>query len=215
MKYDTFYPEQPVVVTTDEGRTYTFNDPKLGVVTYPSVTTVINVGRKAFFEEWNKKNPGALKRAGDRGTALHEMIEAWLKDEPPKDVDEVVSDMFRQMFPHLQKIGEIYGLETPLYSNILKIAGRVDCIGMYDGLLSIIDFKSSTRAKREEYVESYFLQATAYAIMFQELTGTPIDRIVVLIASEDGICQPFVRRPIEYVPKLFSKIKEYREANSQ
>tara|TARA_R100000008_G_C3513373_1_gene130038 strand:- start:458 stop:745 length:288 start_codon:yes stop_codon:yes gene_type:complete len=89
------------------------------------------------------------------------------------------------------------------------LAGRVDCIAEYNGKLSIIDFKGSTSAKSRNQCFSYFLQATAYAIAFEERTGTPIDNFAILMTSEDGITQVFEGHPKDYAKSLLGAIEKY------
>lgn len=107
------------------------------------------------------------------------------------------------MRPYIdRRIDNVVAQETPLWSDLLELAGRVDLISDYDGKLSIVDFKGSTKAKKPEDIENYFLQATAYAIMWQERTGTPVKQIVILISTEEGIVQEFIEDPKDWVPKL-------------
>jgi genome maintenance exonuclease 1 len=94
------------------------------------------------------------------------------------------------------------------------MAGRVDCVAEYNGKLSIIDFKSSKSAKKAEWIEGYFAQATAYAIMWQEMTGEPIDQVVILVSSMDGTHQEFVRKSIDYVPRLKEMIDGYYSSSN-
>ena len=96
---------------------------------------------------------------------------------------------------------------------MVSLAGRVDCVAEFDGKLSIIDFKGSTKPKREEWIENYFHQATAYALMFEEKTGITIENIVIMIANEDGTNQIFVKKPISYVEGLFESIKTFYKDN--
>jgi genome maintenance exonuclease 1 len=100
-----------------------------------------------------------------------------------------------------------------LWSKTLGLAGRTDCIADYDGKLSIIDFKASTKQKREEDIDNYFAQATAYALMFQERTGIIIENFAIIIACEDGILQVFQGKPLHYVKHLSNLIKLYKEQN--
>ena len=121
-------------------------------------------------------------------------------------------DLFNMLKPVLdENIDNIVAQEVSLFSKALRLAGRVDCVADYNGVRSIIDFKGSTREKREEDIENYFLQATAYAIMWQELTGQSIKQIVILIASETGIAQVFTKNPLDYVQKLKEVIEAYEE----
>jgi len=107
------------------------------------------------------------------------------------------------------KVNNVYAIEQPLYSNHLKVAGRVDCIAEYDGKISIIDYKTSTKEKREDWIENYFLQCTAYAIMFEEITGKKVEKIVVMIACETGFAQVFIKNPDDYKEKLEEYVKKY------
>ena len=121
--------------------------------------------------------------------------------------------LFEQFKSFVEKIDNIRAQEVPLYSDALKMAGRVDCVADYDGTLSIIDFKTSKAEKKEEWIESYFAQATAYAIMWKEMTGETIEQVVILVTSMDGSSQEFIRKPIDYVPVLKNMIDGYWKDN--
>jgi len=180
---------------------------------YPSVTTVTGYEKKEFFAEWRKNNPKESKRCLRRGNNLHDSIEKYLKNDPDylnPFAPPMEHILFDQMKPELHKIDNIVAQEVPLYSSLLGLAGRVDCIAEYNGKTAIIDFKGSTREKRESDIDNYFMQVTAYAIMFQELTGISVDDVVVLISSEDGTVQSFVDNPIRYTKKLYNCIKSYK-----
>lgn len=191
----------------NDGRFYTTPDGKI----FPSVTTVTGWEKRQFFAEWRKKNADESKRILKRGNALHETIEHYLNNRENflEDVSADVEMLFNQMKPMLHKIENIHAQEVPLYSETLMLAGRVDCVADYNGVMSIIDFKSSKREKRESDIESYFAQATAYSIMWQELTGTPINQIVILVSASDGTTQEFVAKPVQYVPALKRMIDLY------
>ena len=92
------------------------------------------------------------------------------------------------------------------------MAGRVDCIAEYDGKLSIIDFKTSTKERNDEWNENYYIQASAYAEMFEEQTGTPIEQIVILVVTEDGAVQEFVKEKYDYIPLLVETIDNFTKA---
>jgi len=183
---------------------------------YPSVTTVTGYEKRKFFAEWRRKNPEESKRVLKRGNELHSLIEDYLSN---KDIEIMsnspnVASLFMQMRDTLDKIDNIHALEVPLWSRTMALAGRVDCIAEYDGKLSVIDFKGSTRQKREEDIENYFLQGSAYAIMWREMTGVNIDQFVIMVSSENGIpCEVFTGKPYNYVPKLYKTIKNYHGAN--
>ena len=178
---------------------------------FPSVTSVVGWDKQNFFAEWRRKNPEESRRVLSRGTKLHSIIESYLNNEEI-DFDNMIPNfkvLFNQLKPELDKIQNIVALETPLWSKTLGLAGRTDCIAEYDGKLSIIDFKASSKEKRKQDVESYFTQATAYALMFQERTGIIVENFAILISCEDGLTQVFQNKPIKYVKKLKNVIVSY------
>ncbi len=124
--------------------------------------------------------------------------------------------MFNSTVQILNRINNIYLQEAALYSDILKIAGRVDCIAEYDGSLSIIDFKTSAKIKKEEYLYDYYVQECAYACMLQELYGITVKQLVTIVACEDGDCQVSIQNPKkEYFLRLQEYITEYKEKNDR
>ena len=200
--------------TTEQGRRYFVEGNA-----YPSVTTVIGEMKKKSILEWRRKvgedEANAIsKRATTRGNKCHKLAEDYLSNKPlDKYRDDVLSlGLFHQIRPYIDKINNIHALEESLYSHTLKLAGRVDCIAEYDNELAIIDFKTSTKYKREEWIQDYFSQETAYAIMFQELTGLKVKQLVTIIAVETGTPQVFVKKDIlTYVPKLKEYIDYYKD----
>ena len=200
--------------TTEKGRRYFVEGNA-----YPSVTTVIGEMKKKSIIEWRRKvgeeEANAIsKRATTRGNKCHKLAEDYLSNKPlDRYRDDVLSlGLFHQIRPYIDKINNIHALEESLYSHTLKLAGRVDCIAEYDNELAIIDFKTSTKYKREEWIQDYFSQETAYAIMFQELTGLKVKQLVTIIAVETGTPQVFVKKDIlTYVPKLKEYIDYYKD----
>ena len=176
----------------------------------PSVTTVTGWEKSKFFAKWRRENPQESRRVLSRGNAFHSLIEEYLNNklDLSKWTPETI-ELFHQLKPELDKIDNIHALEVPLWSEAMMLAGRVDCVAEYNGKLSIIDFKGSTRAKRESDVQNYFLQATAYAIAWQERTGQAIENFAILMSCEDGITQVFEGRPIRYTKKLLETIEKY------
>lgn len=196
-------------VTTEQGRYYVSSDGQK----YHSVTTVTGHKKKAFFSEWRRKNPKESQRVTVRGSNLHTLIEDYINN---KELQASGSEslLFRQMLPLLNKIDNIHAQEVPLYSKLMGLAGRVDCVAEYNGKLSIIDFKGSTREKRIEDIDNYFQQATAYAIMWKEMTGIAINQIVILISSEDGTTQEIVDNPVNHVASLRETILDFKDQPS-
>lgn len=185
---------------------------------YPSVTTMLKGGGdNQGLIEWRQrigeeKANEITRLAAARGEMLHTLIEKYLSSEPIKAMaqEPYALRMFRAMMPELKKIDNTHLLESFLYSSKMRVAGRVDCVAEFDSKLSIIDFKSSSKPKQENWIENYFLQATCYAEMYEECYGIPIEQIVILIANiEDGKCQTFVKQKNDYLNTLIERIGTY------
>ena len=202
-------------IETPFGRYY--QSPREPNYWYPSVTTVTGFAKSDFFAEWRKKpeNQQLSKHATNRGNELHAMIESYLKNETDykKNKNLLTVYLFQQMQEQLHKINNIRMQETPMWSDTLRMAGRVDCIADYDGVLSIIDFKGSGKEKREEWIGNYFEQASCYSLMYQEMTGTPVNQIVILVSCEDGTVQEFKKNPKDYFKDLNKTVKDFWRAN--
>lgn len=198
--------------TTDSGRVYTTPDGK-----YPSITTVLSIlsedGIRAWRARVGEEEANKISRvAATRGTNVHAIIEKYLNNEEDYAdgyLPNIIGN-FKDVQPILDsKIGSICAQEVPLYSNHLRVAGRVDCVGEFDGTLSIIDFKTSRKLKKKEWIDGYFIQAAAYAIMYEERTGTPITQLVILIAVDNESPQVFIEHRDNWTKKLLETIKEY------
>lgn len=202
-----------VTETSSSARLYSLpNGKKL-----PSITSVLSILSEDSIREWRAKvgeeeANKISRRASMRGTAVHSVIEKYLNnDETYLDtVNHVVRKNFNDLKPILDsRIGKIILQEAPLYSEHLGIAGRVDCIAEFDGVISVIDFKTSRRTKTKENIEGYFIQESAYAIMFEERTGIPIVNLVTIISVDDEEPQVFVEHRDNWTKKLISTIQEY------
>ncbi len=186
---------------------------------YPSVTSITSFKNAAFFAGWRKKigeeeANRITARATQRGTVFHSMAEDYFKDD--LNTDRYLANnplsvrMFQSAKTTLDRIDNIHCLETFLYSHYLGLAGRVDCIAEFDGELAVIDFKTSTKEKKEDWVEHYFVQETAYAAMFLERSGIEVKKIVTLIAVEDGSVQVFQKYNLDdYLQLLKSYIEDF------
>jgi genome maintenance exonuclease 1 len=190
----------------------------------PSVTTVLGHSKKQMIFEWRKRvgQEEANKistRASIRGTKFHNMLEKYLCNEEAKLIFEDVMPDMKQAFKDIQStidlIDNIHYIESPLYSEVLGVAGRTDVIAEYAGVPSIIDFKTSTKEKKEEWIQNYFEQGTAYSLMYEEMTGRSVNQIVIII-SVDGMEKPqiFVKNRIDYVDSLIEKIENYKKEHS-
>ena len=121
-------------------------------------------------------------------------------------------EMFRSLEPIItENLKLVRAVEIGLISDTLRLAGRTDVIGTWKESNAVIDIKTSTRVKDESYILDYFLQCTAYAIMFEEATGIKTDDIVIAIAVEDDEPQIFEKKREEYEPILMDFLKEYNK----
>lgn len=181
---------------------------------YPSITTVLSIRSKEGLQKWRdsigeKVANWEMGRAARRGKATHTLVEQYIKNETPSIRDVLPLGLFRLLKPYVDQVDNIHCLETIMYSKKLTIAGQVDCIAEYNGKLSVIDFKTANKERKEDWIENYFLQTTAYAIMYEELFGKPIEQIVILLAAEDGTVQSYTRDKKEYLDKLGVAIQDF------
>jgi genome maintenance exonuclease 1 len=188
---------------------------------YPSITTVLGVRKEKQqgLAKWRERvgNDVAnhiMRTAAGRGTAVHHMCEDFLNNK------EVIQEeqkflpwcLFSQLKPTLTKsINNIFAQECGLWSEKYRLAGRVDCIAEWNGVPSIIDFKTSRSERKDDYNFEYYMQASAYAEMFEERTGIEINQIVILVVTEDGLVQEFVKEKHEYLQPLIETIDMFTE----
>jgi len=199
------------VTSPDGNRVYSTPDGKL----YPSVTTVLSEHNKKGILEWRSRvgDEAANKisrKASTRGTKFHSIAENYLQNNAVDHLFKTPLDrmMFTLAQPILDRIDNIHAQEVGLWSHHLRLAGRVDCVAEFDRKLSIIDFKSSNRKKDEQYIQHYFMQAAAYAVMYEERTTIPVNRLVIAIAvEEDEIMQIFQGKRDNYI----SQVLHYRD----
>ena len=126
-----------------------------------------------------------------------------------------ILDDFNRIKPVLdERVGTIYAQEVPLYSDMLKVAGRVDCVAEFDGKLSIIDFKTSKKKKSRSHIKNYFQQEAFYAQAWEERTGLPIEQLVTIITVDNNETQVFIEQKSDWMNELINTIRLYREENS-
>lgn len=197
--------------TTENGRFYTTPEGNK----YPSVTTVLSKGTdNSYLEKWKarvgeEEAAKVSRQATARGEAVHSLAEQYLLNNPQYSRGHMPANIasFNYIKPFLDNhVGTISGLELPLYSDFLRVAGRVDCIAEWDGILSIIDFKTSKRKKSKEDVFGYMCQESCYSYMFYERTGIPVPQIVTVMTVDDSEPLIFVERAKNYLPE-FIKIR--------
>jgi genome maintenance exonuclease 1 len=201
--------------TIDGVRYYKIPD-ETELLKFVSITSVTSHHNKHIFEQWRQRVGEAEanrvnKQATSRGTDLHTLVEKHLLNESElPDVQLISKHLFKIIKPEIDKINNIYALESSLYSKVLGIAGTVDCIAEYNGELSVIDFKTSKKEKPRDWIEHYFVQAAAYACMFYELTGISVKKLVILMACEDGDCVVYEEYDkAKYIKLLSSYIKDF------
>ena len=202
-------------VDTENGRLYQTPSGRA----YPSVTSVLSILGKREIMEWRKRvgeeeANRVSGRAKSRGTAVHSLCESYLRNEKvepgPFDLDT-----FRSLQPLLDRIDNIHCLETQLYSNYLQVAGTVDCIAEFDGKTSVIDFKTSTRVKSRDDIHGYFMQTSAYAVMFEELTKIPVGRLVILMSVDNEDPLVFVEKRDEWIGEFIKIREDYSKLNNR
>ncbi len=185
----------------------------------PSITSVTSFYNREVFRKWRKRVGDEeanriTKESTARGTDYHEAAQAYLEN---KELDwnnylPLTEFMFKSSRPYLDRIGTIHAIERTLYSEYLGLAGRVDCIAEYDGELAIIDFKTSKKIKPEKWIEQYFVQETAYACMYYELTGIAVEKLITIMVTPEGDVHVYDKRnKSDYIKLLVNYVKEFVE----
>lgn len=202
--------------TTDKGRRYETPEGKQ----YPSVTTVVSIINEQAIKDWRKRvgeeeANRISHHASQRGTKVHDVIERYLKNEKEElylaGCNPIVRANFNSVLPVLnERLGKIYAQEVALYSDHLGLAGRVDCIAEWDGRLSIVDWKTAAKPKKSQWIQSYYMQEAAYAIMWEERTGMPITQLVTVVAVDNHEPQVFIEHRDNWTETLHHVIDEYK-----
>ena len=215
--YDTSKLDVVNSVTKETGRKYYHPNGN----SYPSITTIMGWLAKDGIKKWREQVGETeyntiLSRASKRGTSVHDVCERYLLNEENyiDKSDFILNQSFTDIKNILDKhVDDILCLEKALYSDFLGVAGKTDCVAKYKNRKSIIDFKSSRKIKKKEYIKGYFMQATAYSIMFEELTGIGIPNIVIVITVDHEGVQVFEEKRDNYVSELIDTIKKYKKEN--
>ena len=215
-----------IAETLETGRTYNTPDGK----SYPSITTILSILSEESIRKWRarvgeEEANRVSTRASRRGTAVHEALEKYvnnvtwqeLLDTETPDVIQSISSV-RDVLD--KSLGKVYGQEIPLYSHHLRCAGRVDCVAEFNGQPSIIDYKTSKKLKPKKFIENYFCQEAAYAIMWEERTGMPITQLVTVIAVDagnDGLpcAQVVIEQRDNWTEMLMETIEKYEQRQSK
>ena len=182
----------------------------------PSVTTVLGWYKKPQLAEWRKRLgeeevKKVLKRTSERGTRVHAICEDYLhnKQIDTKTVNPFSLGMFKTIQKFVDRIDNVLGIELQMFSEHLGVAGTADVIADFDGRRSIIDFKTSDKSKKLEWIDTYFMQLSIYAVMYEELTGVPVNNLVVIVAVENGEEQLFIQKRDQWIGKSINVINNY------
>jgi len=187
---------------------------------YPSVTTVTGLMNRGWLKKWKdavgeEKANRISGKAMARGSRYHKLQEEFINNELTEERIKALTPldlmMFNQTKELTSRMGDVYMLEGSMYSDELEMAGRVDCVAEFAGKVSVIDFKTSTKRKTASQIKGYYMQETAYAKMFEERYGIPIERIVTIMAVEEtGESQMFVDHPEHWLTPLMNLRGQYR-----
>ena len=188
--------------------------------TYPSITSVLGSQPNPSLDAWRERvgdeeADRIMKESAKLGTAVHDLCERYLSNQNLLMVNDEARGVFNRLRFLLGNINNIVGLEIPLYSDILKLAGTADCIAEYNGVLSVIDFKTSKRAKKEEWIEDYFIQAFFYSAAFFEMTGAIPEQIVILIAVRESFEVQVFKKPFKEMDTYIEKLIQIMKQNPQ
>ena len=189
---------------------------------YPSITTVLGKqpGKQKGLQEWRERVGVAQAqiisgKAARRGSVFHNIVENYLLDKDISDFKQqnfMAWCMFGEMKSHLdEKINQVVLQEQTMFSPKFKVAGRCDLIGVYKDKLSVVDFKTTTKTKKEEWIGDYFIQCAAYASMYEEHTGESVEDVVIMMVAEDGEVQLFEKKTADYLPQLEVLMDDFYE----
>ena len=187
----------------------------------PSITSVTSFYNRQIFVKWRKRvgveeANRITKKATARGTDFHEAVEVYMRNKEINwdDFQPLTRYMFHHALPYLDKINNIHAIERTLYSEYLGLAGRVDCIGEYEGELAVIDLKHPKRSNQKSGWKTTFVQETFYAAAYYELTGIPVKKLITIMVTPGGEVKVFDKRNKgDYIKLLVRYIKEFVSHN--
>ena len=186
-----------------------------------SITTVIHHFTPDGIKQW-RENMGEdvanyiMRVSSIRGTRVHKLVDSFLSNESLANITReygvTAVGLFNLMRPALERISNIVAVEKRVYSTdpAIMVAGTTDCVADYEGILSIIDFKTSSKMREQDTIDSWMIQATFYALAWECLTGQKISQLVIICATEDGQTEVLKSEPSEYVERLKKLIADYR-----
>jgi len=186
-------------VQTPAGRQYVGEDQN----PVPSVTTILDkTADKTHLIAWRKRVGDAeatriATESANWGTKVHNSLEKYvLGEEYVVQGNNLIQHMARTAVDNmiqngLSQVDEVYGVEVGLIAQGLY-AGTSDAIGVFNGVESIIDFKTAKKIKKREWIEDYFLQGCAYALAHNEMFGSDIRQVAILMVDREGKYADFV-----------------------
>ena len=207
---------KPVTMGYDNGkRFYEFDGGR-----FSSVTTMLSATKPQkdidALANW-KSRVGEIeaarisKESTERGSDMHAIIESYLKNENQEMVvRQDAIQLFEQMIPALNLI-DWWALELFVCSKQLNLAGRLDCLGIFNNELTLIDFKTSTKKKCESYIKDYYLQVTIYTMMCKELFNLEINQGLILISTPNDGVQQFVFNPNKWINAVNKRVDLFKQ----
>lgn len=209
----------PELVLDESNYTHTYITPSGKKLR--SVTTMLNKTKsdtdKKNISDWKNRVGHDVAKyifetSGMVGTQTHSLNENYLKMNAQNNDYLLLSYAHHRNFiPYLNKISNIYGIEAKLYSDSMGLAGTADGVVEYDGKLSIIDYKTKRSTQDESWMTDYFIQTTAYAKMWEDITGQSIERLVILVSSEKNTIQEFISQPQKYYNALDQRLMLFND----
>lgn len=207
----------------------------------PSVTTILDKTKPAekvkALMEWKKrvgedKAQAIVTEAAGRGTRMHKYLEDYVKtgtlNDPGTNPYSRQSHAMAKtvISTGLCNVNEVWGVEVPLYFPGLY-AGTTDGCGLHLNEESILDYKQTNKPKKEEWIEDYYLQLTAYALAHNEVHGTNIRKGVVLmcvspklneqlVMVEEPKYQEFILKPEDFgywERRWWDRVEQYYSQN--
>jgi|TARA_B110001454_G_C12664377_1_gene410902 genome maintenance exonuclease 1 len=223
-KSPTFFPHEEVEIKNNDlkqinrksGRVYMDEEGN----EYPSITSVLSILSKEGIMKWRERvgEEEANRISGQaiaKGNEVHNLLEMYVGNELQRGLLQeapmpYIMEIFNSIQPIIdQNLSKVYATEQRLHSKHLKVAGTVDCVGVWNGKNSIIDWKTSNKWKKKEWVSNYFMQCAGYSIMWEELTKMPITQLVVCIAGDQGP-QIFIEHRDNWDKELIETIDKYK-----
>lgn len=201
--------------TLPTGRTYHTPDGS-----YPSITTILGkTSDQTWLQRWKDKvgeeeAARISKLATDRGTLVHELAERHFNGEDVWEEIKTLQLDVRSMTANLIRatetgVEEVWGQEQVLWSNKYRYAGRTDMVGIWKGKPTIIDFKTSKKKKNQKQITDYYIQGCAYAVAHNEMYGTGIQDIAIIMTVENDDPIIFEKSAVPFLPLLKNRRDEF------